>query len=133
VLLDVEFGNCSQDGLFQFQQEGIVQIALLALLNPLQGKMQRLDEREAVARHCDQCFGSSVPAGKIVATNSRNPNATHQFWSFDSHEGTSENLPDDLAKKYLWIGSLSPSGTKIVYANTMENGLEDHDAQNQAQ
>jgi dipeptidyl aminopeptidase/acylaminoacyl peptidase len=76
--------------------------------------------------------GNSVPAGKIVAANGRNPNATHHFWSFDAREGSSENLPDDLARKYLWIGSLSPSGTKIIFANTMENGLEVQDAQNQA-
>jgi hypothetical protein len=76
-------------------------------------------------------LGSTVPGGNLVASNSRNPNAARDFWAFDSHSGTRDRLPDDLAKKYLWIGAISSSGSKIVFADTMKTGLEVRDLQNQ--
>lgn len=75
-------------------------------------------------------LGSGVPAGKLIATDSRNP-AAHNFWAVDAQNEAKETLPEDLTKKYLWIGALSPSGSKIVFVNTMKTGLEVRDAQNE--
>jgi hypothetical protein len=76
-------------------------------------------------------LGQAVPGGKLIAANSRNPTAARDFWALDSKSEAREALPVELSKKYLWLGQLSPSGTKIVVANTMKTGLEVRDAQDE--
>lgn len=76
-------------------------------------------------------LGNAVPAGKIVATNARNPVAARDFWAVDSRSAAKETLPEDRTKKYLWFGALSPSGSRIVVANTMKTALEIREAQNE--
>jgi hypothetical protein len=68
-------------------------------------------------------LGDAAPAGKLVLTNSRNPDAAHDFWAIDTRSSAKEQLPDELRKKYLWLGSISPSGSQIVFPNTMRTGL----------
>src|SRR5262249_49182031 len=75
-------------------------------------------------------LGHTVPAGKIIAANSRSPSAAPGFWAIDARSGAKESLPDDLTKKYLWLGKLSPSGSRIVFANTMQTSLKIREAQN---
>jgi Tol biopolymer transport system component len=76
-------------------------------------------------------LGQAVPGGKLIVTNSRNPTAANNFWALDSRNGAKEPLPADLSKKYLWMGQLSPSGTRIVQTNTMKTGLNIRNAQDQ--
>jgi dipeptidyl aminopeptidase/acylaminoacyl peptidase len=76
-------------------------------------------------------LGQAAPVGKLILANSRNPTAAHDFWAVDSKSEAKEVLPAELSKKYLWMGQLSPSGTKIVVPNTMKTGLEVRNAQDQ--
>jgi hypothetical protein len=65
-----------------------------------------------------QALGATRPAGQIVMANSLNPRLASDFIAMDSRTGTTAPLSGDLAKKYLWLGVLSPSGSKVVYSNT---------------
>jgi hypothetical protein len=49
--LEVQFGYRSHDGLFQFQQTGIIGRELFVLLKALKGYVECLNQCEASARH----------------------------------------------------------------------------------
>jgi Tol biopolymer transport system component len=67
--------------------------------------------------------GNQVPAGQIIMSNSPNPEVARNFWAVDSQTANQVPLPSELSGKYLWMGMLSPSGTKIVYSNTTKTAL----------
>jgi len=68
-------------------------------------------------------MGAVGPAGKLVVTNSRASSRTRQFWTVDARSGASQDLPDSLRAKYLWLGSLSGSGTKLVFTDAMKTDV----------
>jgi Tol biopolymer transport system component len=72
----------------------------------------------------------TVLRGEIIATNSRNPEAARDFWAIDPQSGAETALPSDPAKKYLWLGQLAPSGSQIVFTNTMKTTLETREVEN---
>jgi Tol biopolymer transport system component len=67
--------------------------------------------------------GNQVPAGQIIMSNSPNPEVARNFWAVDAQTASQVPLPPELSGKYLWMGMLSPSGAKIVYANTTKTAL----------
>jgi dipeptidyl aminopeptidase/acylaminoacyl peptidase len=68
-------------------------------------------------------LGQGVPAGKLIATNSRASSRTRQFWAVDTRTGSDETVPEKLRTKYLWLSALSASGTKLVFADAMKTDI----------
>jgi len=68
-------------------------------------------------------LGPVGPAGKLVVTNTRASSRTRQFWTVDARTSTSQELPDTLRAKYLWLGALSGSGAKLVFADAMKTDI----------
>jgi Tol biopolymer transport system component len=68
-------------------------------------------------------LGPAGPAGKLVVTNTRASSRTRQFWTVDARTSASQELPDTLRAKYLWLGALSGSGTKLVFADAMKTDI----------
>lgn len=68
-------------------------------------------------------LGPGVPAGKLITANSLASSRTRQFWAVDTRTGSDETLPEKLRTKYLWLGALSVSGTKLVFADAMKTDI----------
>jgi dipeptidyl aminopeptidase/acylaminoacyl peptidase len=69
--------------------------------------------------------GSATPPGRLILASGRSPDTAHDFWALDSQKSAAEKeeLPDDLRKKYLWLGAMSPSGSEVVFVNTTRTSL----------
>jgi Tol biopolymer transport system component len=63
------------------------------------------------------------PSGRIILSDSLNPQLASDFRAVDPQAGTNTRLPDDLAKKYLWLGMMSPDGTSVVYPDATRRSI----------
>lgn len=63
------------------------------------------------------------PAGRIVVSDSLNPQLASAFRAVDPQTGTNTPLPEELSKKYLWLGLMSPDGTKVVYPDATRRNI----------
>lgn len=68
-------------------------------------------------------IGSGLPPGRIVVASSRASSRNRQFWAVEAQTGKSESLPESLRSKYMWLGSLSPSGRQLVFADAMKTAI----------
>jgi len=59
---------------------------------------------------------SSTPGGRIVTTNSPNPEVARSFLELDVQTKTTAPMPEDLRSKYLWLGTLSPSAGHVIFS-----------------
>ncbi len=71
----------------------------------------------------------AAPGGQLIASDSRNPETARSFWMIDTQGGGRKELPDELRQKYLWLGALSPSGSKMVFTSTAKTSLIVQDVQ----
>lgn len=68
-------------------------------------------------------LGASAPQGKIVVADGRGASPSRQFWTVDARTQSVDALPADLRAKYLWLGSVSPSGARLVFADTNKTAI----------
>ena len=66
---------------------------------------------------------ASTPGGRLVMTNSLNPEVARTFLALDIRSKSSSPLPDDLKKKYLWLGAISPSGAHVIFSSATRKEL----------
>jgi hypothetical protein len=68
-------------------------------------------------------LGAAAPQGKIVVANGRSAAAAREFWTVDARTQAADGLPTDLRAKYLWLGSVSPSGARLVFADATKTAI----------
>lgn len=53
--------------------------------------------------------------GQIIFADRRSAATASNFWILDISNHVSKPLPTDLKNRYLWLSSVSPSGSKLVF------------------
>jgi WD40-like Beta Propeller Repeat len=59
--------------------------------------------------------------GRIIFTDRRSAATATNFWILDISNQVSKPLPADLKNRYLWLRSVSPSGSKLVFDEMPSN------------
>jgi len=74
----------------------------------LDGEVKRLDHSQK---------------GSLIFTDRRSVATATNFWTLDIATQAIQPLLPELQKRYLWLGSISPSGSKLVFHDAMRSDI----------
>ena len=62
-------------------------------------------------------------SGELIFSDKRSKAIANNFWTMRIEDGKIRQLPNDLKRRYLWLGTVSTDGKKVVMSDTSHSDI----------